>query len=671
MRLRTILIAAAGVIIAVPVGAVTAFAIVGPDRLRPLIERQVEAATGRKLQLAGPIGLAPSLRPTITLSDVTFANASWGSRPEMAKVGRVEVAMALLPLLHGAVEIDRLNLSDVDLLLETDHHGLGNWELQPVADGQGTTRDGPAGGDGSGGAPPYLAALDLERAKVTWRDGRGGAGHEVQVEKLTLSSTGPQSPLAVYGRLAIDGRPGSVEGSLPSVAGLTGAGGALPVALQVKAFGLDVSIKGRVSPPLNRGTADIALGVTADSLAGLQPLLGGATLSEGAFALMAHVKGGADALRLDDLQLTLGQSDLAGALQLTLAGRPRLEGNLRSRRLVLPSSPEEKGGSAGGQSPAGPGRLIPDKPLDLAGLKAADVHLDLAIDELQAGPLRAQAIRAKFALDGGNLVVEPLKATFAQSAASGRLAVDVRPATPALDLSLKAPGLAIGDILAMAGDPGRIESKGNLVVQLKGHGTSPAAIAGSLDGAVTLGMGPGYLRTGFLDRVAASLRGLSGLLTGGGGDDKRTALACAAFDLPVSRGVVDLRAVLVDTDISTITGSGTVNLGTEQLDVKLRPQAKLAVLSLPVGIAVTGSLARPAAGIDKEATARAAAGILGAVVFPPAALASLVDLGGADAGCIKAATQRSGEGVGDRARDAVKGLGQGLGEGLGKLLQGR
>ena len=103
----------------------------------------MEALTGRQLVLAGPVGLKLSLFPTVTLQDVALANMPSGSRPEMARVGRVEAEFALLPLLSRRLELRRVVLRSPDLLLETDAEGRPNWAFAPPAAAQSTPADAP------------------------------------------------------------------------------------------------------------------------------------------------------------------------------------------------------------------------------------------------------------------------------------------------------------------------------------------------------------------------------------------------------------------------------------------------------------------------------------------------------------------------------------------------
>ena len=97
--------------------------------------------------LGSPIRLKWALRPTVEVSDVSFSNMEGGSRPEMARVARMEIQLGLLALLKRRLEIDRLTLERPDILLETDPQGRANWRIAPPG-------AGPAGTAGGGARPP-------------------------------------------------------------------------------------------------------------------------------------------------------------------------------------------------------------------------------------------------------------------------------------------------------------------------------------------------------------------------------------------------------------------------------------------------------------------------------------------------------------------------------------
>ena len=105
--------------------------------------------------------------------NVTFENAAWGSRPEMLKLGHVEAKVALFPMLGGNIEIERLILEDMDLLVETNEAGVGNW----VFGDQKKTGEA----DDEVGDLPVIEDLRIKNALLRYRDGETGERHVVMI----------------------------------------------------------------------------------------------------------------------------------------------------------------------------------------------------------------------------------------------------------------------------------------------------------------------------------------------------------------------------------------------------------------------------------------------------------------------------------------------------------
>jgi len=99
-----ILVGAAVALLLVFVGAFVALSRVDWNKHVAAVAAKVKAETGRELKVGGKVevGLLP-LR--VIADDVSFANAPWGSRPEMVRAKRVELRIALAPLVTGDVKL--------------------------------------------------------------------------------------------------------------------------------------------------------------------------------------------------------------------------------------------------------------------------------------------------------------------------------------------------------------------------------------------------------------------------------------------------------------------------------------------------------------------------------------------------------------------------------------
>jgi hypothetical protein len=100
--------------------------------------------------------------------------------------------------------------------------------------------------------------------------------------------------------------------------------------------------------------------------------------------------------------------------------------------------------------------------------------------------------------------------------------------------------------------------------------------------------------------------------------DPSTDLKCAVVRLPVRNGIAtSQRTIAFETTKVNMVVSGTINLGTEALDLAIRPTVKEALgigaANLAELVRVSGTLSRPEIGIDTAASAKAALSVGGAI----------------------------------------------------------
>lgn len=169
--------------------------------------------------------------------------------------------------------------------------------------------------------------------------------------------------------------------------------------------------------------------------------------------------------------------------------------------------------------------------------------------------------------------------------------------------------------------------------ELAGEGTSLGAILGNGNGRLALVTGSGQLSNLLLEIAGLDGGEALGFLLGG---DRKSQLRCAVASLPVRAGVMRAEAVVMDTDDTLVTITGSANLRDEQLDFTLHAQPKdWSLFSVRSPIHLRGPFAQPRVSVDAKALGlRAAASILLGLVNPLAALIPLIETGGGeDANC--------------------------------------
>ncbi|MDF1585912.1 AsmA family protein [Marinimicrococcus flavescens] len=737
MRLRKTLLVLAILLVTVPALLLAAVALVDLERYRPYLEARASEALGREVTVGGEIGLAFSLRPTVALGNVTLANATWGTRPEMARVRRLAVRLALLPLLRGEADIASIAIEGADIVLETDAQGRGNWSpVKPSGEAgarapQSTDAAGRgAAGEGDGPATlPLVRSLRIVDSVLSWRDGRSGALLAVAVDRLEAETGGLDQPIGLEARGTINGRRVELEGELGPLAALVTGDEPWPVRLDGEALDADVTIAGTVLRPLQPERLDLKVSVETrrperllaiDASLGVSPQLldalervrlagrvagpaGGPALEEldatarfagldiaaegrigdvarleglaldiraegqdngalaqllgrrlpeGKVALAVRAEGNAGRLALPGLRLGLGTNELVGGLLLRREGpRPRIEGELNAPRLDLAAFAGEKGvagrsGSGGSGTKDRRERLFSKEPLDLGALGLVDLDLELSAGELRLPGLLLEMAAARLLLEERRLELAPMKLHLAGNAAGGRLVLDARKGPPALQLELDAPGIDMAALLAAFGREDLVESKGRLKLRLAGAGASPAALAGSLDGELEAVLAAGRLRVGVLDGLEGGRRIAAALF----GDPRGWVdLRCGRFEIPVADGVARLRTAVLETSVSRVLASGSIDLGRERLDLLLTPRSRVGGLDLALPVKLKGTLMEPDPGIDEsEAARRAAAALLG----------GLLGLQGGQAGDVCGEVLPEGDGAAPREPPAGSGAGR-------------
>jgi len=601
-------------VIAVIAAGVAIIKTIDLNQYRGLIAEKAEAATGRKLTLAGDIYLNLfTLSPSVAIDDVSFANAPWGSRPEMAKIKRLEAQVALLPLLSKRIEVKRFVLVSPDILLETDASGKGNWEFKPPAGAAPPPAEGekPAAAAPSGLAAQFtINEVDIKDGTLTYRDGKTKKTTTVTLDNLSASAESSTSPLTFAVAGAYNNAPFSAKGTVGSLSQIQAPTKPFPIDVEAQAGGAQIKTTGTIAQPMAARGLDLKVSVEGKSLADLAAFAPGLP-AIGPYSLAGHVGDkGADII-VDGLTAKLGKSDLAGEVTLVRAEKPTVRANLTSNLIDLaelqaaaqagapaPSS-GEKAEAQPAPAKAGAGRLFSDAPLPVAGLKAANADLKLkAAKVVTQGPALSN-VNVSLSLANGKLTVKPLQADVVGGRIDGETVFDASQAQPVLSLNATAKGLDLAELVSEMKIKQKVTGKADFEGTASGAGGSVHAIMAGLNGRTRLTIGEMRVDNTLMKIVMADL---AKAVVGSGDASK---INCVASRFDIAKGLATSKWLVMDTDTVTIRGSGTIDLGTEQLNMYLDPSPKAAaVVDLAVPVKITGPLTKPNVVPDAAALAK-------------------------------------------------------------------
>src|SRR5690606_2721597 len=356
-----------------------------------------------------------------------------------------------------------------------------------------------------------------------------------------------------------------------------------------------------------------------------------------------------DVWRYEGFKGTVGDSDLSGDVKVDVSGeRPLFVAQLLSRKLDL----DDLAGFLGAPPATGAGetanaeqeaeaarraaspRLLPDKPYDLAKLNAMDADVRWRAQKIQSPTLpMIEDMDAHLVAQAGRVRLQPLNFGVAGGEVRADITMDARRAPIDTLARIGVRGVDLPKLLAKAelaqGAVGRIGGD----ISLRGRGNSVAAILGSADGDVALGMGRGRVSNLIMELAGIDIaEALKFLLT----DDRQVPVRCAFADFGVEDGLMTSRALAFDTTDTIIVGENTINLQDESLDLLLRPRPKdRSILTLRSPLRVGGSFKDPSFRPDMKALGlRGAIALALGSITPPAALLATFETGpGENADC--------------------------------------
>ena len=157
------------------VGVGTMYALFDAEQYKRVATQRLIDLTGRAVSIGGPAQLELNLPPRIILNDVRIGNARWGTRPDMARIRRVEMRLNPLRAIAGDSGTTDVRLAGVDLYLETGPAGIGNWEFGTLLSGAAAATTGAlAVFEALGVLSPVGGSVSVSDVNVTFRDGTSG-----------------------------------------------------------------------------------------------------------------------------------------------------------------------------------------------------------------------------------------------------------------------------------------------------------------------------------------------------------------------------------------------------------------------------------------------------------------------------------------------------------------
>ncbi|MBT8536923.1 AsmA family protein [Polynucleobacter paneuropaeus] len=526
---------------------------INPTQLTSLIASLVKSETGRDFSIAGPIELRFFPAIGVVAQDVALSNASWASEPKMLQVQKIELQIKLLPLLMKQVEINRINLSGVELYLQAGQNNRVNWDLSTPSDkGQVHSSASPANSAASGiGVITGIEHFKLVDANIHYQNSRGSKS-QYSIKNFSADKDGGKTAIELK---ASDGAlQFGLQGKMTSLREITSQWNSAPLKIdtdfEITLDGKSLELVGDVDKkPGKQAQWNMKLKSKSFDLA---PLAGGAAVASGVNKAMGS-----------DAQVRVSQKT---------------------------------------KSPY----FFSDTTLPLDQLPVAQGIIQIDIGKLGLPHLASlENVKGKIVLNGEQIDLSDLSFDWGSGhVKSSILLSQIHSTSPLVRMQGEGNGFTLEQLIS-AGNPNSKISGGDTRVafSIVSAGSSLHQIASRASGRAQITVGPAHIAKNFLNAGGDFFVSLLDAINPMRKQFDQSVVECAVAYLPFQNGVVNIAdSIGFKTDRLDITLSGTLNLNNEAINLDIYPKEKSGLttgVNLGGLVKLQGTLEHPGLGVNK------------------------------------------------------------------------
>ena len=631
--LKVLLSIIAGLFLIIVIAAVALPFFISPNDFKPQIETAVKDKTGRKLIIPGDLKLSVFPWLGLSTGEIILNNPAGFEDQAFAKIEKSAIKVKLIPLLSKKIEVDRIILEGLSLNLTRNKQGITNWDdLIPSAAEEEEEEEEEnniptAAHEESLQTAPKpintlaIAGVTLKNASIDWNDQK--AGTHIVIKPLNLDTNNlafskpvdisldfilenPKTKLIESVKLTtvvnidekferftlsdIDLSSQTQTESIPAGALDThiNAEAALDLNSQqlkisnLKARSGDLKISADISGtaikdnPVFKGPISVAqfnlVQVLKQWNVDLPPMRDSKALSQ--LSVDFNLQATPTFADLQDIIIQLDGSTIKGNTQIDNFSLPAIMFALTIDSLdldrYLPPESQQKSSSKAIASPAAAvaagASLFP-----VDTLKELDINGLLSVDKMKVNNLSMQGVNLKLSAKNGVIDTEQAIKHLYQGSYAGSFNLDVRNREPILTLNEKLTNVRIEPLLTdLKGENARITGSINASARLKGTGNNPEALKSTLNGQLNFIFKDGVVKGINLQQIIDDAKSLikgQPLVTDNPND--QTVFSEIKGTADVINGLVVNEDLIANSSKLRVTGEGSADLKTEQLDYKL------------------------------------------------------------------------------------------------------
>jgi uncharacterized protein involved in outer membrane biogenesis len=442
----------------------------------------------------------------------------------------------------------------------------------------------------------------LDRAVATV-DGRVGPASDLVGTNLTVTADGPSISLfSAFTGVTVPEAPFKVSGRIERTEDLF-----IFDRVAVRLAGYAVDLHGSLGEKPHLIGTDLDLHVSGPGTDLIAQLTGYDKLPDKPFEIGGAFHGTSEKFTTKNLEITLGESDLKGSLEVDIRGKPQVTAKIASKHLELgelaPRLPGQEDQAPAPQTAprnSKAGLVFSENPIDFGWLRRADGDVDITIGTLQLPVKRFHDIELEARLVDGRLDFHRI-AMVGSREGNGSGTLVLEPVGDSYRVELDLDLNAIRFDLPVEGAPDVASSPPvDFDVQMQAQGASPHEFASSSNGSIQIVVGKGVMDSRVVDMITADiLLTLLKAFNPFAKEDVATELQCAIVLLTFEDGLAKLDPMVMQSNKMTMLGDGKIDLGTEKLNLEwvTKPRKGIGISASMITnpyIKLGGTLSKPA-----------------------------------------------------------------------------
>ena len=486
--------------------------LLGWDFVKTRVAEAVKAETGHDLEIGDiSVQLLPSI--TAELSDLRVTSALDAVDRPLLTLGKLDLALALLPLFGKSVEVDRLVVQDLALNLQVNDAGQANWTprgSKPQAAASATPKGAKEKSSEPGAADFPLSNLvlgdvRLTNGRISYQDALSGQSIAISNAGLKASLPGLSGRFDLNGGMVVNEQQVTLDFGLDSPeALLRGEAASLKSDLASPLLSLvsDLRLQSQPQPAVD-GQARLEIVSVGELLDWLQRPLPAEQPDPGSVSLAASFK-------TEGAKVILEEATLMGdALEAKANGSLDVGGEVTKVSLLVESGeldidrylppPVDKPGA---ERPRHSGKKraskakdegtegLSDEPFDLAALKTTEADIRVVVGGIKAAGYQVGPIDFTAVMQGGLLEAELVRLALYGGDVTGKARLDATGDAAAVNADFNLDQVDLGALSAVGAEgPAPVAGVASASLTATGTGASPKSLVQDLKGGLTFKLG--------------------------------------------------------------------------------------------------------------------------------------------------------------------------------------